>query len=148
MVFHLKSIGPSVIVCLLFGSLASTERLALHWLVKPVRTTYNTTSRLRQGGLGVGHIGHSFKFWAYRASRHSVRSKTAYFLKVGLNDYMFHVDDLTGPQVIEDTDQRNVFDHNTIVVKGIGPVSWRIWIFKGILGSVYRIGMGPGFWIP
>ncbi|KII72165.1 hypothetical protein RF11_10258 [Thelohanellus kitauei] len=43
---------------------------------------------------------------------------------------------------------RDVFHHTAIVVKGIGPVSWRNWIFKGILGSVCRIGMGPGFWIP
>ncbi|KII73806.1 hypothetical protein RF11_01738 [Thelohanellus kitauei] len=36
---------------------------------------------------------------------------------------------------------RYVFDHVVIAVKGIGPASWRGWIFKVIASSVYRIGM-------
>ncbi|KII70564.1 hypothetical protein RF11_10020 [Thelohanellus kitauei] len=43
---------------------------------------------------------------------------------------------------------RDVFYHIAIVSKGIGLVSWNNWIFKGILGFVCIIGIGPGFLNP
>ncbi|KII61974.1 hypothetical protein RF11_14285 [Thelohanellus kitauei] len=43
---------------------------------------------------------------------------------------------------------RDVLDNIGIVVEALDSASWRELIFKGIRGSVYRIGMRPTLWIP